>query len=59
MVGLPCAGKAMLAARLTIIVPELSPAKALEIFMMHSLVGLKESNGVNRYRTFREPHHIA
>jgi magnesium chelatase family protein len=59
MVGPSGSGKSMLAARLPSILPQLSPAEALETSMVHSLAGLIESGGINRNRPFREPHHTA
>ena len=59
MVGSPGSGKSMLAARLSSILPPLSPAEALETSMIHSLAGLLNEGGVNRARPFREPHHTA
>ena len=49
----------MLAARLPSILPQLSPAEALETSMVHSLAALIESGGINCNRPFREPHHTA
>ncbi|MEN8840062.1 MAG: YifB family Mg chelatase-like AAA ATPase [Octadecabacter sp.] len=59
MVGSPGSGKSMLAARLSSILPPLSPAEALETSMIHSLAGLLNEGGINRARPFREPHHTA
>jgi len=59
MVGTPGSGKSMLAARLSTILPPLSPAEALETSMIHSLAGLLPDGGINRARPFREPHHTA
>jgi len=59
MVGSPGSGKSMLAARLPGLLPELSPAEALETSMIHSLSGLIEDGGISRLRPFREPHHTA
>ncbi|MCF2906554.1 YifB family Mg chelatase-like AAA ATPase [Octadecabacter sp. CECT 8868] len=59
MVGTPGSGKSMLAARLSSILPPLSPAEALETSMVHSLAGLLSEGGINRARPFREPHHTA
>lgn len=49
----------MLAARLPGILPELSPAEALETSMIHSLSGLIDEGGISRQRPFRAPHHTA
>lgn len=59
MVGSPGSGKSMLAARLSGILPPLSPAEALETSMIHSLAGLLDDGGISRARPFREPHHTA
>ncbi len=59
MIGPPGAGKSMLAARLPGIMPDLSPAEALETSMIHSLSGLLEDGGISRQRPFREPHHTS
>ncbi|MFZ9950294.1 MAG: YifB family Mg chelatase-like AAA ATPase, partial [Gemmobacter sp.] len=59
MVGSPGSGRSMLAARLPGILPPLSPAKALETSMIHSLAGLIAEGGISRARPFREPHHTA
>ena len=59
MVGPPCSGKSMLAARLPGILPPLSPVEALETSMVYSLAGLTQDGGISRQRPFREPHHTA
>ena len=59
MVGTPGSGKSMLAARLSSILPPLTPTEALETSMIHSLAGLLNEGGINRARPFREPHHTA
>ncbi|MGD9919268.1 MAG: YifB family Mg chelatase-like AAA ATPase [Paenirhodobacter sp.] len=59
MVGPPGAGKSMLAARLPGILPDLSPAEALETSMIHSISGLLSEGGISRQRPFRAPHHTA
>ena len=59
MVGSPGSGKSMLAARLSGILPPLSPVEALETSMIHSLAGLLSEGGISRARPFREPHHTA
>ncbi|WP_172298789.1 YifB family Mg chelatase-like AAA ATPase [Pseudoruegeria sp. HB172150] len=59
MIGTPGSGKSMLAARLPGILPQLSPAEALETSMIHSLAGLLDEGGISRTRPFREPHHTA
>ncbi|WP_313136022.1 YifB family Mg chelatase-like AAA ATPase [Paracoccus jeotgali] len=59
MIGPPGAGKSMLASRLPGLMPELSPAEALETSMVHSLAGLLENGGIPRQPPFRDPHHTA
>ncbi|MFD2740478.1 YifB family Mg chelatase-like AAA ATPase [Sulfitobacter aestuarii] len=59
LVGTPGSGKSMLAARLSSILPPLSPAEALDTSMVHSLAGLLDEGGISRARPFREPHHTA
>jgi magnesium chelatase family protein len=53
LVGVPGSGKTMLAARLSSILPEMTPEEALETATIHDVVGL----GVRRIRPFRAPHH--
>ncbi|UOA25724.1 YifB family Mg chelatase-like AAA ATPase [Pseudosulfitobacter sp. DSM 107133] len=59
LVGTPGSGKSMLAARLSGILPPLTPSEALETSMIHSLAGLLDAGGISRARPFREPHHTA
>ena len=59
MVGPPGAGKSMLAARLPGLMPELTPAEALETSMIQSLAGLLTDGGISREAPFRDPHHTA
>ncbi|MDG2339902.1 MAG: YifB family Mg chelatase-like AAA ATPase, partial [Paracoccaceae bacterium] len=59
LAGPPGSGKSMLAARLSGIMPDLSPSEALETSMIHSLAGLLDEGGISRTRPFREPHHTA
>ncbi|WP_112874001.1 YifB family Mg chelatase-like AAA ATPase [Paracoccus endophyticus] len=59
MVGPPGAGKSMLAARLPGLMPELTPAEALETSMIQSLAGLLGDGGISRAAPFRDPHHTA
>lgn len=49
----------MIAARLPSILPDLSPAEALETSMVHSIAGLLGEGGIARTRPFRDPHHTA
>lgn len=57
MLGPPGAGKSMLAARLSGILPSLTPAEALEVTMIHSLAGRLNEGKLIRTRPFRDPHH--
>jgi magnesium chelatase family protein len=59
MVGPPGAGKSLLAACLPGILPELSPAEALEVSMVQSVAGMLEEGRISRHRPFRAPHHSA
>lgn len=59
LVGPPGSGKSMLAARLSSILPPLSPREALETSMIQSISGLLEAGGISRERPFRAPHHTA
>ncbi len=59
LIGTPGSGKSMLAARLPGVLPNLSPAEALETSMVHSRAGLIEAGGISRQRPFRAPHHTA
>lgn len=59
MVGPPGAGKSMLAARLPGLLPDLEPAEALEISMVHSVAGMLLDGALVRRPPFREPHHTA
>jgi len=58
-VGSPGAGKSMLAARLPGVLPDLSPAAALEVSMVHSVAGLLDGGRLVMRPPFREPHHSA
>ncbi len=59
LVGPPGAGKSMLAARLPGLLPDLLPAEALEVSMIHSVAGLLDGGRLLRRPPFREPHHGA
>jgi magnesium chelatase family protein len=56
MVGPPGAGKSMLAARLPGLLPDLTPAEALEVSMIHSVAGLLDGGRLLRRPPYREPH---
>lgn len=57
MVGLPGAGKTMLARALPGILPPLSQDEALETSAVYSVVGKLDGRGLLRQRPFRAPHH--
>jgi magnesium chelatase family protein len=59
MSGPPGAGKSLLAACLPGILPELTPAEALEVSMVASVAGTLEGGRLSRTRPFRSPHHSA
>ena len=59
LVGPPGSGKSMLAARLPGLMPELTPAEALETSMIHSLAGMLVDGGISRQAPYRDPHHTA
>jgi len=59
MIGPPGAGKSMLAARLAGLLPDLTPAEALEVSMVHSVAGMLTEGKLLRRPPFREPHHSA
>ena len=59
MSGPPGAGKSLLARRLPGLLPDLSPAEALDVSMIHSLAGTLPEGGLMRTRPFRDPHHSA
>jgi magnesium chelatase family protein len=59
MVGPPGAGKTLLAARLPGLLPDLTPAAALEVSMVHSIAGLLGDGRLVRRPPYREPHHSA
>ncbi len=59
LIGPPGAGKSMLAARLPPLLPDLTPAEALEVSMIHSVAGLLEGGRLVMRPPFREPHHGA
>jgi len=55
--GPPGTGKTMLARRLPSIMPPLSPAEAIEVTRIRSVVGLHHGGGLVTVRPFRAPHH--
>ena len=59
MVGPPGAGKSMLAARLSSILPPLTPAELLEVSMVASVAGEIADGELTNRRPFRAPHHSA
>ncbi|MEK6542641.1 MAG: YifB family Mg chelatase-like AAA ATPase [Pseudomonadota bacterium] len=59
MVGPPGAGKSLLAACLPGILPDLTPAEALEVSMVASVAGALDGGRLIRSRPFRSPHHSA
>src|SRR5690606_4350045 len=59
MLGPPGSGKSMLAARMPGILPPLEPTQALEVTMIHSIMGSVPVDGLVRTRPFRDPHHSA
>jgi magnesium chelatase family protein len=59
MVGPPGAGKSLLASCMPGILPDLTPAEALEVSMIASVAGTLEGGRLMRTRPFRAPHHSA
>lgn len=59
MIGPPGAGKSLLASCLPGILPDLTPAEALEVSMVASVAGTLEGGRLIRTRPFRDPHHSA
>jgi magnesium chelatase family protein len=59
MIGPPGAGKSLLASCLPGILPDLTPAEALEVSMVASVAGTLENGRISRARPFRSPHHSA
>ena len=58
MVGVPGAGKTMLARRLSSILPDMTKQEALEVTKIYSIAGLLPHNGgLMKKRPFRSPHH--
>jgi magnesium chelatase family protein len=59
MSGPPGAGKSLMAACLPGILPDLTPAEALEVSMVASVAGELTEGRISRARPFRTPHHSA
>lgn len=59
MCGPPGAGKSLMASCLPGILPELTPAEALEVSMVASVAGMVQDGRMTRVRPFRAPHHSA
>ncbi|WP_374531984.1 YifB family Mg chelatase-like AAA ATPase [Novosphingobium sp.] len=59
LIGLPGAGKSLLASCLPGILPPLTAAEALETSMVASVAGVLEEGRISRTRPFRAPHHSA
>jgi len=59
MLGPPGAGKSLLASCLPGILPDLTPAEALEVSMVASVAGELNGGRIVRSRPFRSPHHSA
>ena len=59
MIGPPGAGKSLMASCLPGILPELTPAEALEVSMIASVAGALDNGRLVRSRPFRAPHHSA
>jgi len=58
-VGPPGSGKSMMAARLSGLLPPLTPKELLETSMVWSVAGMIERGSLTRERPFRAPHHSA
>jgi magnesium chelatase family protein len=59
MIGPPGAGKSLLASCLPGILPDLTPAEALEVSMVASVAGTLIDGRITRQRPYRDPHHSA
>ena len=59
MTGPPGAGKSLMAACVPGILPDLTPAEALEVSMVASVAGELSGGRMIRVRPFRAPHHSA
>ena len=58
LIGPPGAGKSMLASRVAGLLPDLTPAEALEVSTIHFVAGLLDGGRLWR-PPYREPHHSA
>jgi magnesium chelatase family protein len=59
LIGPPGAGKSLMASCLPGILPQLTPAEALQVSMVASVAGTLEDGRISRVRPFRAPHHSA
>ncbi len=59
LIGPPGAGKSMLASRLPGLLPDLTPAEALQVSTIHSVAGLLMGGLMVKRPPYREPHHSA
>ena len=59
LVGPPGAGKSMLACRIPGLLPDLTPAEALEVSTIHSVAGMLTGGLMIKRPPYREPHHSA
>ena len=59
LIGPPGAGKSLMASCLPGILPDLTPAEALEVSMVASVAGTLEEGRISRTRPYRSPHHSA
>ena len=59
LIGPPGAGKSMLASRIVGLLPDLTPAEALEVSTIHSVAGLLDGGRLVMRPPYREPHHSA
>jgi magnesium chelatase family protein len=57
MSGSPGVGKSLIARAIPGILPRLSLTEALEVMRIYSVADLLDSQGIQRARPFRAPHH--